>query len=121
MAAKLIPAAVLAQCIALTVDQVQAAMEQGGADAKLTSAEFLGMMPGGAFVYACTGESFRRKWKESFEYELIPQEFPDYLATFKVKLAYAPKLSEGFKPEATEAIARAKRRQLAEGWAVHWG
>ena len=100
-------------------------MENGGASVKLTTAEFLGMMPSGVFVYACTGESWHKKFLNAsatnFDHELIPTEFPDYLARFKIKISYDPKILDNIRPEALEAVERAKRRQLAEGWAVHWG
>lgn len=98
-------------------------MEHGGEQVVLRTAVFKGMMPGGAFVYACDGDYFDTKWKskESFEYDLIPAPYPDYLRTFKVKLAHDPKVLDNIKPEALEAIARAKRRQLADGWVLCWG
>lgn len=126
MAAKLIPAAVLLQATALTVDQVQAAMESGGAEVKLSEASFQGMMPSGAFVYQCKGTYFRARFTGDtaagdYSKTLTPAPFPDYLEKFKVKLVHDPKLLNNIKPEATEAMARAKRRMLADGWAVCWG
>lgn len=109
---KLIPAAVLSQCMQLSVVQVQAAMRHGGAEVKLHTAEFLGMMPGGAFVYACTGEYFQAKYTSPdpgcSHKELVPHTWPSYLGTFKVKLA------QDKKPGDAE-------RMLADGWVVCWG
>jgi len=124
MAAKLIPAAVLAECIALNVDQVQAAMEHGGAFVKLHTAKFQGMMPGGAFVYECTGEYFLPEYLHpeipgNYEKELIPQpEFPDYLTNFKIKLSHEKTPLKDYKPESQQMV---KRRMLPGNWIICWG
>lgn len=121
MAKKLIPAQVLMQCMNLSKEQVAAAMEHGGATVSLTSVQFLGMMPGGAFVYKCEGTSFRKvftsKEPGDVTYTLENEEWPDYFSEFKIKVVQEKNHAGNFKPEFQ---ARAKARMLNNDFIVAW-
>jgi hypothetical protein len=123
MAKTIIPAQVLVQCMNLSLEQVAAAMEGGGATVSLTSATFKGMMPGGAFVYQCTGDAFRKIYTNpgvpnDFSHTLQNEAWPDWLAEFKIKVVQEKNHLANYKPESR---AKAARRMLDNEFIIAWG
>lgn len=117
MARTLIPADVVVKAMNLDKSQVAAAMDSGGAVVSLTEVKFQGMMPGGVFVYACEGTSWRRVWGPDQSFTLESEPWPSYLADFKIKLVRERDHDLNFHPEFQDM---ARRRMLSQEFILAW-
>jgi len=114
MAANLIPASVISQCMNLSLEQVSATIKSGGAEAVLKSAEFIGMTTSGIFVYKCSGEYFRPNYSTD---TLDPHPWPAHLAEFRIIVKHNKKFLLDWKPEFRD---EAEKRLIDGEFALYW-